>query len=105
MKLPSLLTAWVAVVAVASSYGLEIPTPKFIDPANMDRMLRPAWAQIWRSNLLSDRTAQLIVTGTHSSDSFRAIGAPVNMDARHNAFDIKPGDKMYKRPEDRIKIW
>jgi putative endopeptidase len=27
------------------------------------------------------------------------------MDAWYNAFDIKPGNKLYKKPEDRIRIW
>ncbi len=76
-----------------------------IDGFTPDQRFFLAWAQIWRSNTLPDRAAQLIVTDTHSPDSFRAIGAPVNMDAWYKAFDIKPGDKLYKRPEDRIKIW
>jgi putative endopeptidase len=29
----------------------------------------------------------------------------VNQDSFIKAFDIKPGDKMYKAPQDRIKIW
>jgi len=28
-----------------------------------------------------------------------------NIDAFHKVFETKPGDKMYKTPEDRIKIW
>jgi putative endopeptidase len=27
------------------------------------------------------------------------------MDAWYEAFNVKPGDKLYKKPEDRIKIW
>jgi putative endopeptidase len=23
----------------------------------------------------------------------------------YRAFDVKPGDKMYKAPEDRVRIW
>ncbi len=76
-----------------------------IDGFTPDQRFFLAWAQIWRSNTLPDRAAQLIVTDTHSPDSYRSIGAPVNMDAWYKAFDIKPGDKLYKKPEDRIKIW
>lgn len=36
---------------------------------------------------------------------YRTIGTPVNMDAWYEAFNVKPGDKLYKKPEDRIKIW
>lgn len=76
-----------------------------IDGFTPDQRFFLAWAQIWRSNILPDRAAQLIITDTHSPDNYRAIGAPVNMDAWYKAFDIKPGDKLYKKPEDRIKIW
>jgi putative endopeptidase len=76
-----------------------------IDGFTPDQRFFLAWAQIWRSNTLPDRAAQLIVTDTHSPDNYRTIGAPVNMDAWYKAFDIKPGDKLYKKPEDRIKIW
>jgi putative endopeptidase len=64
-----------------------------------------SWAQVWRSNVRPENAAQLILTDTHSPDGYRAIGAPVNMDAWYAAFDIKQGDKLYKKPEDRIKIW
>jgi putative endopeptidase len=47
----------------------------------------------------------MIQTDPHSPAQFRAIGAPVNMDAWYKAFDVKPGDKLYKKPEERIKIW
>lgn len=76
-----------------------------IDGFTPDQRFFLAWAQIWRSNILPDRAAQLIQTDTHSPDNYRAIGAPVNMDAWYKAFDIKPGDKLYKKPEERIKIW
>lgn len=64
-----------------------------------------SWAQVWRSNTLPDTKAQLIVTDSHSPAEYRTIGAPVNMDAWYEAFNVKPGDKLYKKPEDRIKIW
>lgn len=76
-----------------------------IDGFTPDQRFFLAWAQIWRSNILADRAAQLILTDPHSPDNYRAIGPPVNMDAWYKAFDIKPGDKLYKKPEDRIRIW
>ncbi|MBB6274853.1 putative endopeptidase [Pedobacter cryoconitis] len=64
-----------------------------------------SWAQVWRGNILPDNAAQLIKTDPHSPGEFRTIGAPVNMDAWYKAFDVKPGDKLYKKPEDRIRLW
>ncbi len=64
-----------------------------------------AWAQVWRMNVLPETSAQLILTDSHSPGMYRTIGTPINMDAWYKAFDVKPGDKLYKKPEDRIKIW
>lgn len=64
-----------------------------------------SWAQVWRTNILPETEAQLILTDSHSPGKYRTIGAPVNMDAWYQAFDVKPGDKLYKKPEDRIRIW
>jgi putative endopeptidase len=63
------------------------------------------WAQVWRSNTLPETAAQLILTDPHSPGMHRANGPIVNMDAWYEAFDVKPGDKMYVAPEKRIHIW
>jgi putative endopeptidase len=78
---------------------------KKIDGFTPDQRFFLSWAQVWRGNTLSDTKAQLIVTDSHSPGEFRTIGAPVNMDAWYEAFNVKPGDKLYKKPEDRIRIW
>lgn len=78
---------------------------KKIDGFTPDQRFFLAWAQVWRANTLPETTAQLIVTDSHSPGEYRTIGAPVNMDAWYEAFNVKPGDKLYKKPEDRIKIW
>lgn len=78
---------------------------KKIDGFTPDQRFFLAWAQVWRANTLDDTKAQLIVTDPHSPGEYRTIGAPVNMDAWYKAFNIKPGDKLYKKPEDRIRIW
>ena len=78
---------------------------KKIDGFTPDQRFFLSWAQVWRSNTLADTKAQLIVTDPHSPAEYRTVGAPVNMDAWYEAFNIKPGDKLYKTPEDRIKIW
>jgi putative endopeptidase len=78
---------------------------KKIDGFTPDQRFFLAWAQVWRANTLSETKAQLIVTDSHSPAEYRTIGAPVNMDAWYKAFNVQPGDKLYKKPEDRIKIW
>ncbi len=76
-----------------------------IDGFTPDQRFFLSWAQVWKGNILNETAAQLIVTDSHSPGPYRTIGAPVNMDAWYEAFDVKPGDKLYKKPEDRIRIW
>ncbi|WP_199136544.1 M13 family metallopeptidase [Pedobacter sp. ASV12] len=76
-----------------------------IDGFTPDQRFFLSWAQVWRGNILPEAAAQLIKTDPHSPGPYRTIGAPVNMDAWYEAFDVKPGDKLYKKPEDRIRLW
>jgi len=36
---------------------------------------------------------------------FRVIGPTRNMDAWYSAFDVKPGEKYYLAPADRVHLW
>jgi putative endopeptidase len=76
-----------------------------IDGFTPDQRFFLSWAQVWRGNILPESAAQQIKTDPHSPGEFRTIGAPVNMDAWYEAFDVKPGEKLYKKPEDRIRMW
>ncbi|RYE35756.1 MAG: M13 family peptidase, partial [Sphingobacteriaceae bacterium] len=76
-----------------------------IDGFTPDQRFFLSFAQIWRGKKLPESAAQQVVTDPHSPEQYRAIGAPVNMDAWYTAFDVKPGDKLYKAPADRIRMW
>ncbi|MCC9136958.1 M13 family metallopeptidase [Pontibacter silvestris] len=76
-----------------------------IDGFTPDQRFFLSWAQVWRTNILPESAAQQIVTDPHSPGEYRTIGAPVNMDAWYEAFNVQPGDKLYKAPEERIRLW
>ena len=76
-----------------------------IDGFTPDQRFFLNWAQVWRNNILPETAAQRIVTDNHSPGMHRANGPLTNIDAFYNAFDVKPGDKMYKAPEKRTRIW
>ncbi|WP_051350857.1 M13 family metallopeptidase [[Acholeplasma] multilocale] len=46
-----------------------------------------------------------LLTDPHSPEEVRVNGVFVNIDEFHEVYNTKPGDKMYKAPKDRIKIW
>ncbi len=62
-------------------------------------------AQVWRENILREEAAQRVLTDPHSPGLYRVNGPLPNIDAWYNAFDVKPGDKLYKSPDQRIRIW
>jgi putative endopeptidase len=64
-----------------------------------------SWAQVWRSSQRPEAAAQRILTDPHSPEQYRANAPVTNIDAWYAAFNVKPGDKMYKKPEDRIHVW
>jgi predicted metalloendopeptidase len=63
------------------------------------------FAQVWRAKQRDNATIQQIKTDPHSMPMYRAQGTVVNQPAFYEAFDIKPGDKMYVAPEKRVTIW
>ena len=46
-----------------------------------------------------------IKTDSHSPGMYRAYVPLQNIDAWYDAFTIEEGDKMYVKPEDRVRIW
>jgi putative endopeptidase len=76
-----------------------------IDGFTPDQRFFLSWAQVWRSSMRPEAMAQRILTDPHSPEQFRGNAPLTNVDAWYSAFNVKPGDKLYKKPEDRIKIW
>lgn len=76
-----------------------------IDGFTPDQRFFLSWAQVWRINQLPETSAQLILTDPHAPGLYRCNGPISNIDAWYQAFNVKPGDRMYKSKEERIKVW
>lgn len=76
-----------------------------VDGLTPDQRFFLSRAQICRENVLPQTEVNLIESDNHAPLQYRVIGAVVNMDAWYNAFNIKPRNKLYTKPEDRIRIW
>jgi predicted metalloendopeptidase len=63
------------------------------------------FAQIWRTKVRDEALRQQLLTNPHSPGMYRAFVPLVNNDAFDRAFDVKPGDAMYRAPADRVRIW
>ena len=80
------------------------PSP-VIDGFTGEQRFIYGFAQVWRNKTRDERALQLLTIDPHSPGQFRADGATINADAYHDAFHTKPGDKMWKAPEDRLRLW
>ena len=63
------------------------------------------WAQIWRRKYRDAEMIRRLLTDPHSPSRYRANGPLTNVDAFYEAFDVQPGDGLYRPKADRIQIW
>jgi len=82
--------------------GKPAPT---IDGLTGDQRFFLGWGQVWRTLFRTEALRQQLVSDPHSPGQIRAINPLRNVDAWYAAFDVKPGDKQYIAPADRVRIW
>jgi len=80
------------------------PSPE-IDGFTGDQRFFLGWAQIWRRKYRDEELLKRLVTDPHSPSEFRTNGPTSNIDAFYDAFAVKPIDRMYRAPNERVKIW
>lgn len=76
-----------------------------IDGYTPDQRFFISWGTVWRTLSTDKYSTNQVKTDPHSPGYFRSFGPLVNTEAFYKAFGLKEGDKLYKKPEDRIKIW
>jgi putative endopeptidase len=63
------------------------------------------YAQSRRTKYREAALRQLLRYDNHAPAQYRVLLPLMNNDAFQRAFDVKPGDKMYLAPEQRVHIW
>ncbi|APZ45750.1 endothelin-converting protein [Polaribacter reichenbachii] len=94
----------------AAYEGLQIFLEKSGRPGKIDgytpeQRFFLSWGTIWRTKMRDEALKNLIMTNTHSPGMYRAYMPLKNVDAFYEAFEVKEGDKMYLKPEERVRIW
>ena len=84
----------------ASLHGKPAPV---IDGLTGDQRVFLGWAQVWRDKLRDDALRQQLATDPHSPP--RRPGQRRRAQYRRlvRAFDVKPGDKLYVAPDQRVR--
>jgi putative endopeptidase len=63
------------------------------------------FAQVWRGTSRDAEQRLRLRTDPHSPPLVRATVPVSNIQAFYDAFNLKPGDAMYREPQDRVEVW
>jgi predicted metalloendopeptidase len=80
-------------------------TAPVIDGFTGEKRFFIGWSQVWRTKARDEALRQMIITGPHSPGEYRVQGILSNMPEFYQAYEVKPGDGMYRPAELRVKIW
>ncbi len=69
-----------------------------------DQQFFIAFGQNWGEKAREAALRQQVMTDPHSPGEYRADNVR-NIDAWYSAFDVKPGEKLYLAPNERVRIW
>jgi len=76
-----------------------------IDGFTPDQRFFLSLAQLWRMKISDEATRLSISSNPHSPPMYRTNGPMSNMPSFYDAFNVKPGDKMYRPDSARVKVW
>jgi putative endopeptidase len=84
------------------AYGGK-PAPS-ADGLTGDQRFFLAFAQVWRSKSRPEALRNSLMTNGHAPGEFRADTVR-NIDEWYTAFNVKPGEKLYLAPKERVRAW
>jgi putative endopeptidase len=76
-----------------------------IDGYTPDQRFFISVAKIWQVKTKDSYTRTYVNTNSHSPPKWRVNGPLMNFTPFYQAFEVKPGDKMYKPESERISVW
>jgi putative endopeptidase len=94
----------VSMTAFKKAMNGKVDAPKIDGFTPLQRFFI-SYAQVWRNNITDEALRRRIKEDVHSPGEYRVNGGIVNIPEFYQAFNVKPGDKLYLAPEKRAKIW
>jgi putative endopeptidase len=76
-----------------------------IDGFTPDQRFFLSFGQVWRIKTRDETMRMRISVDPHSPEMYRVNGPLSNTPAFYKAFDVKPGDKLYRPENERVKVW
>ncbi len=93
----------IALAAYHLSLGAH-PAP-VIDGFTGNQRFFLSWAQAWRQKSRDDELRRLVASNVHSPPVERVNGVVRNMDEWYAAWHVRPRQRLYVAPVDRVRIW
>jgi putative endopeptidase len=85
--------------------GLGGAQPPVLDGLGADERVFLGWAQRWRRKMRDDALRDQVAMDVHAPAAVRTNAPLRNIDAWYAAFDVRPSDKNYLPPPQRVRIW
>ncbi len=76
-----------------------------VDGLTPDQRFFLGFAQVWRIKVRDETERVGIATDPHSPAKFRVNGPLTNFAPFYRAFDVKPGQKLYKPEAQQARVW
>jgi endothelin-converting enzyme/putative endopeptidase len=86
-------------------YVTQHGEPPVIGGLTGDQRFFIAYGYSWESKQREGALRAQLLTNEHSPAKYRVNGVVRNVDAWYKAFNVRPGDKMYLPPEQRVHVW
>ncbi|MES2149631.1 MAG: M13 family metallopeptidase [Pseudomonadota bacterium] len=94
-----------AIAYKAYQISLKGKKAPVIDGLTGEQRFFMGFGQVWRGKMRDAAAIAQVKSDPHSAGQFRANGTIMNQPGFYKAFDVKPGDKMYLEPKERVIIW
>ncbi len=95
----------IAIAYKAYQIALNGQPAPVIDGLSGEQRFYMGFAQVWRSKIRDAQAIVYLKTDPHAPDRFRANGSVRNQPGFYAAFGVKPGDRMYLSPQERVIMW
>ena len=69
-----------------------------------DQLFFLSFAQSWRGKVRDAALRAQVITDGHAPAKYRSYTVR-NLDAWYAAFDVKRGETLYLKPDDRVRVW
>jgi putative endopeptidase len=79
--------------------------PPVIDGFTGDQRFFIAYAQSWQGKARENALRSQLLSDPHSPEMYRVNGIVRNFDPWYTAFNVKPGEKLYLAPAERVRVW